>query len=51
MDQKVLNKWSQWQGVHETGKLLTLEELKEHLRKIDRDVDAYMFKIGEISEE
>lgn len=48
----LLNKWSQWEGSHETGEILEgLDEVKKHLKSIGRDVDEYMKGIGKLSGE
>lgn len=41
---------SQWQGEQDQGKLLTLDELKEHLKDLERNVDEYMELLLEIEE-
>ena len=35
----MLCEWSQWQGDHETGRILTQDELDEHLEKIGYNID------------
>lgn len=40
-----IRKWSQWQGTLSKGKLVNIEELKEHLEKIGRDVEEYINEI------
>jgi len=35
----ILCQWSQWQGDHETAKVLTQEELESHLKEIGYNVD------------
>jgi len=48
----LLNKWSQWQGSHETGEILEdLDEVEEHLKSIGRDVPKYMYEVGKLSGE
>lgn len=48
----LLNKWSQWEGSHETGEILEgLDEVKKHLKSIGRDVEEYVFEIGKLSGE
>ena len=47
----LLNNWSQWQGSHETGEIMDLDELRQHLKDIGRDVEKYMFEIGKLSGE
>lgn len=48
----LLNKWSQWEGSHETGKILeNLSEIEKHLKSIDRSVEKYMLKIEKLSGE
>lgn len=48
-DKYLLNRWSEWQGDHETGEILTLDEVKVHLERLNRDVAKYMFELGKIS--
>ncbi|MGG3879621.1 hypothetical protein [Bacillus smithii] len=47
----LLNEWSQWQGSHETGEIMDLDEVRQHLKDIGRDVEKYMFEIGKLSGE
>ena len=35
----LLCEWSQWQGDHETGRILSKDELDEHLKKIGYNID------------
>lgn len=44
-----IREWSQWQGSLPKGKLVNIEGLKEHLKKIDRDVEEYIGYINEIT--
>lgn len=50
-DKYLLKRWSEWQGDHETGELLNLDEVKVHLERLNRDVAKYMFELGKISGE
>ncbi len=36
---------SQWQGYHNSAEVLHIDELKEHLKEIDRDLDEYIPQI------
>jgi len=36
---------SQWQGDHNSAEVLHIDELKEHLKEIDRDLDEYIPQI------
>lgn len=42
----LLEKWSQWQGDHPKGEIMTTSEVAEHLKEIGRDVDEYMKELG-----
>lgn len=46
-DRYLLVKWSQWQGSHPSGEILTIDEVKDHLEELDRDVNEYMEAISE----
>jgi hypothetical protein len=45
-DTFLLARTSQWQGIHTTAEILTIEEVREHLKTLDRDVEKYMYEIG-----
>ena len=36
---------TQWQGYHNSAEVLHIDELKEHLKEIDRDLDEYIPQI------
>lgn len=38
----LLNRWSQWQGSHETGEIMDLDEVRRYLKEIGRDVEKYL---------
>ncbi|OXB94857.1 hypothetical protein [Parageobacillus galactosidasius] len=42
---------SQWQGSHDTGELMTVDELRYHLHHLKRDVEKYLYEIGTLSGE
>lgn len=42
---------SQWQGSHQTGEILTVNEVRNHLKEIGRDVEKYMYEVGSLSGE
>jgi len=45
----LLNKWSQWEGTHETGEILeNLDDVKKHLNNIGRDVNKYIEEIEKL---
>lgn len=46
----LLNLWFQWQGVHQTGRVVTLDEIPDILRELDRDPGKYIPEISSISE-
>jgi hypothetical protein len=46
-DKYLLVRWSQWQGSLPSGELMSIEEIKEHLELLGRDVNKYMTEIGE----
>lgn len=48
-DQFLLYEWSQWQGDHQTGIILNLEEVKKHIEELgNRDVDNYINEINKL---
>ncbi|MED0649939.1 hypothetical protein P9246_10735 [Aeribacillus pallidus] len=38
----LLEKWSQWQGDHPKGEIMTTSEVADHLKELGRDVDEYL---------
>lgn len=46
--QYLLVYWSQWQGSIPAGEIFTIDELKDHLQGIKRDVDEYIPQIKEL---
>ncbi|WP_374723677.1 hypothetical protein [Calidifontibacillus erzurumensis] len=39
---------SQWQGSHPYAEILTLDEVKDHLEALGRDVEEYLLKVGDL---
>lgn len=39
---------SQWQGSHHYAEILTLDEVKDHLEALGRDVEEYLLKVGDL---
>lgn len=50
-DMFLLVNTSQWQGSHPTGEILTVDEVRDHLKEIGRDVEKYMYEVGSLSGE
>lgn len=50
-DMFLLVNTSQWQGSHPTGEILTVDEVRNHLKEIGRDVEKYMYEVGSLSGE
>lgn len=50
-DTFLLVRTSQWQGSHPTGEILTVDEVRNHLKEIGRDVEKYMYEVGSLSGE
>jgi hypothetical protein len=50
-NQFLLVHWSQWQGTHPEGRIMTLEEIIEHLKELGYDTERYMILIEEIPSE
>lgn len=44
----LINTWSDFQGTHETGKIVTIDELRNYLKELDRDVEYYMKEIEKL---
>lgn len=50
-DMFLLVNTSQWQGSHPTCEILTVDEVRNHLKEIGRDVEKYMYEVGSLSGE
>lgn len=50
-DTFLVNEWSQWQGDHATGEVLTLDELPDVLRELNRDPAVYMPQVEALKNE
>lgn len=50
-DMFLLVRTSQWQGSHTTAEILGIDEVRNHLETIDRDVEKYMYEVGTLSGE
>lgn len=49
-DEYLLEYWSQWQGKHAIGKILTVQGVIEHIKELeDRTVEEYMYEIGKLN--
>jgi hypothetical protein len=46
-DKYLLVRWSQWQGSLPSGEIMDLDDVKNHLESIGRDVNEYMTEIAE----
>ncbi|ANB66159.1 hypothetical protein GFC29_3829 (plasmid) [Anoxybacillus sp. B7M1] len=40
---------SQWQGHHDRAAVLSIGEVREHLKQLERDVEKYMYEVGTLS--